>query len=95
LVVIEALACGLPVIATKGSSLTEVVDDGLTGVLCAQDEVSVFVQAVRELAASPDQLAAMSVAARQASRGRFDIDIMADNYVDVYRRVSAKSRWPA
>ncbi|MCK0155053.1 glycosyltransferase family 4 protein [Alcanivorax sp. S6407] len=50
LVAAEAIACRLPVIATRGSSLIEVVTHGTTGLLCPADNVSAFTQAARQLA---------------------------------------------
>lgn len=44
LTVIEAMACGLPVIAAASSSLPEVVQDGASGMLCPLDDVDAFVQ---------------------------------------------------
>ncbi|WP_220463524.1 glycosyltransferase family 4 protein [Sediminihaliea albiluteola] len=50
LAVTEAIACGLPVIATNSSSLPETVEDGVTGVLCPKDDVTAFANAARQLA---------------------------------------------
>ena len=55
LAALEAQACGLPVIATQGSSLVDVVEDGRTGLLCTMDDVEAFVAAARMLAANPIQ----------------------------------------
>ncbi|MFN3594090.1 MAG: glycosyltransferase [Thiobacillaceae bacterium] len=50
LTVIEAMACGLPVIAAKSASLPEVVAHGATGLLCPVDDVGAYVSAPRTLA---------------------------------------------
>lgn len=50
LVAAEAIACRLPVIATRGSSLLEVVSDGVTGLLCPAGNIAAFADAARELA---------------------------------------------
>lgn len=49
LVALEAQSCSLPVIATNGSSLPEVVEDGKTGLLCPMDDINAFVNAARTL----------------------------------------------
>lgn len=85
LTVIEAMACGLPVIATRGSSLGEAVDDGRTGLLCAQDDVRAFASACRRLSEDPVALDAMSLAARMRAVERFSLDRMVDSYEAQYR----------
>lgn len=88
LVAIEAMACGLPVVATRGSSLVEVVDDGVTGVLCREGEVSAFSSALRHMAQDENAHKRMRSAARESAVSRFSIDIMVDKYVECYVSVT-------
>ena len=46
----EAMACGLPVVATNCSSLPELVDDGKGGFLCPLGDVQVFADKINQLA---------------------------------------------
>lgn len=85
LVAIEAMACGLPVIAMRASSLVEVVDDGVTGVLCAHDSVTAFAAAIRHLARESTTHASMSAQARTMAVHHFSIDAMLDRYLRIYR----------
>jgi glycosyltransferase involved in cell wall biosynthesis len=85
LVALEAQACGLPVIATHGSSLPEVVQDGETGFLCPQDDLAAFTAAARRLAADPCLWQYMSEAAHARAEANFGIDAMIDRYVALYR----------
>lgn len=87
LVAAEAMACGLPVIATRGSSLVEVVDDGVTGMLCPQDDVAAFAAAARSLAGNPESARHMAAAARARSVEYFAFERMVDAYVSVYAAV--------
>ena len=48
--VVEAMACGKPVVTTRASSLPELVDDGKGGFLCELDAVEEFVRRIRLLA---------------------------------------------
>lgn len=82
--VLEAMACGLPVIAADGPSLVHVVDDGVTGILCPQDDVAAFAGAARKLAFEPALAARMSSGARQRVLSRFSIDRMVDEYRAIY-----------
>jgi glycosyltransferase involved in cell wall biosynthesis len=77
LVMIEALACGTPVIAWRRGSVPEVLADGITGYIV--DSVEEAVTAVEKV----DRLS--RIACRQVFEQRFDASRMANDYVDIYR----------
>jgi glycosyltransferase involved in cell wall biosynthesis len=79
LVMIEALACGTPVIAWRCGSVPEVIADGVTGFVV--DSLDQAVQAVERLAGLSRH------ACRTAFEERFDSARMARDYVEVYRRL--------
>lgn len=85
LVAAEAMVCGLPVIATRGSSLLEVVADGTTGLLCAQDDSRAFANAIRGLAADGARYARFTQAARKRVLDRFSEETMIQSYLGNYR----------
>lgn len=87
LTVIEAMASGLPAIASAAASMPEVVEDGVNGILCRPDDVQSFVNAARRMAADPQMLASMRVAARQRIRDHYDLSAMVESYLAVYRAV--------
>lgn len=89
LVAIEAMACGLPIIATRGSSLPEVVNDRVTGFLCPCDDIKAFVNATRRLAGDPVCRRSMTSAARQRAVGDFSTLTMLDAYVRLYEQLAA------
>jgi len=82
----EAMACGTPVIATNGSALPELIEDGVSGRLCPRDDVSAFARAVRELCGDPARRAEMGRRARERVAGRFSIGAMVSGYLDLFRR---------
>ena len=86
LVAIEAMACGLPIIGMRGSSVAEAVTDGESGLLCARDSVMELVVAARGLASDPQCCAAMATAARKAAIARFSEDPMVTAYIHAYDR---------
>lgn len=89
LVAAEAMACGLPVICTCGSSLTEVVQDGVTGYLCKQDDVGAFVQACRRLASNKQLCLQMWKTARQRVMTEFLSFGMIEKYIRQYMHLIA------
>lgn len=77
--VIEAMACGTPVIAMRRGSMPELIDDGVTGFLV--DSVDEAVTAIARV----DEIDRAAV--RQAVADRFTVDHMADAYVALYRQI--------
>jgi glycosyltransferase involved in cell wall biosynthesis len=85
LVAAEAMACGLPVIATRGSSLTEIVQDGVTGLLCPEGRVDAFAAAASSLAKDSERRQAKQSAARTRAVGQFSMEAMIDAHDRSYR----------
>ena len=77
--VVEAMACGTPVVAYRKGSMPEVVDDGVTGRLVGSADEAVA--AVAEVAAL--DRAACSARARE----RFSADRMVEQYLAIYREM--------
>ncbi len=87
LVAAEAMACGLPVVATRGSSLAEIVMDGKTGILCMQDDVSAFASAIRRLASDVAQWQMMSKKSVEHACTLFSGQVAINAYRDAYMSV--------
>lgn len=85
LVVPEAMAVGLPVVATAVGGLPSVVDDGTTGLLVPVDELALS-GALAKLAAHPELARTMGAAAREAALEDYSADRMVDAYLDLYAR---------
>lgn len=84
LALVEAQACGLPVIAARCSSMPEVVADGVSGILCPPDDIAAFVAAARGLAANRDDWSRMRAAAHSRATTEFDIEHQVRQYADLY-----------
>jgi glycosyltransferase involved in cell wall biosynthesis len=82
--VVEAMACGTPVIARRRGSMAEIVRDGENGFLV--DTLDEAVIAVRASGALDRRRVRASVEVR------FDVDRMVDDYLALYRRVVAAHR---
>ncbi len=82
MVMVEAMACGTPVIACRRGSVPEVVAHGETGFVC--DDHASLVEALRRVGElSADRCRAEAVR-------RFDVDLMAARYEQIYRRAVAR-----
>lgn len=85
-VALEAMARGMPIIATNGSALPEVVRDGVDGFLCPPDEVPSFVNAIRRISMDHGLWHKMRIHARERSM-EFNLDAMVDAYVKAYSEI--------
>ncbi|KAA1004297.1 glycosyltransferase family 4 protein [Paraburkholderia panacisoli] len=86
LVMIEAMACGTPVIAFNRGSVPEVIDHGVTGYIC--EDVQGAVGALQRL----DELSRTEI--RAQFERRFSARTMARNYLDSYTSLLQASRRP-
>lgn len=84
LVVAEAMACGLPVVTSNNSALPEVIEQDVSGFLCSQNDISAFVDAIRQLANNEALRKRMTEAARQRVEQNFGVDRMVESYIQVY-----------
>jgi len=75
---LEALAAGLPVIATDIGGASEQVIDGITGKLMPPYDADAFAKAMIELAQSPDQRRLLGQNARHHIQDAFSLDRMTD-----------------
>lgn len=85
LCVLEAMACGLPTIATCGSSLQELIEEGKTGSLCEQDSVQDFAKAIRNLAEIPELWKKISDSSSRFATQYYSLEKMIEAYMTCYR----------
>jgi glycosyltransferase involved in cell wall biosynthesis len=83
LVMIEALACGTPVVALRRGAAPEIVIDGVTGFVC--DEPDELPAALREVDRIDPALC------RRDAERRFDLSVMVQGYERVYRDLAASA----
>ena len=92
---LEALACGVPVVASRVGGLPEVVRDGETGWLCEVGDVDTMASAAIAVLQDPSRWQAVSTAAAADARARFaERDVVAQ-YEALYRRTVAAVALPA
>lgn len=81
---LEAMACGVPVIASRSSAIPEVVEHEHTGILCEIDDVNGLVQACRRLAKDEGLRLKLARQAREAAVFRFDEEKLVSMYLRLY-----------
>jgi glycosyltransferase involved in cell wall biosynthesis len=88
LIPLEAMACGIPVVATAISGHLDTVIDGVTGVLVPTGRPVELARRIRRLLADPTWLEALGIAAADRVRSRHAWSRVARETVAVYQRVA-------
>ncbi len=82
LVMIEAMACGTPVLALPGGSVPEIVKEGVSGFVCqSADEITAHIRDVGRF--SPREV-------RAYAEREFSLDHMVRQYADLYTRIAGR-----
>ncbi len=92
LAILEAMACGLPVLATRVPGHVDVVEDGVTGVLVPADEPGRLADAAVALLGDPSRRRAMGEAGRARVENRFVLTAMVTQVADLYREAAGFPR---
>ena len=82
---LEAMSVGKVVIATAVGGNVEVVTDGISGILIPSDDTDALVDNLNRLKKSPLEMHRLSRGAMQAYSERFSVNIMANQYEELYK----------
>lgn len=82
--ILEAMASGLPVVATSVGGNPELVEDEVTGMLVKAENVPDMAQALLSYLDAPEKITEHGQHARQVAEKRFSIPVMAEAYATVY-----------
>src|SRR5206468_4129010 len=88
-IVVEAMACGVAVLATEVAGVPEAVVNGETGALVDPDDFEAFVAALRTLASDAELRRRYGAAAVARCRALFSMEANAAAISQVYRSVTA------
>lgn len=87
LAALEAMACELPVIASRVGGIPEVVDDGQTGFLSEVGDVEKMANDAARLLADTDYRRQMGRRARESAISRYRTDLVIPQYVEFYEKI--------
>jgi L-malate glycosyltransferase len=85
--IVEAMAAGVPVIATASEGAREIIDDRQAGRLVPIGDVETLADAISGLLADPELRESISAEAQRRVRERFSLERMLDATEEVYREV--------
>ena len=91
--VLEALACGTPVIATDVGGIPEQIDDGKTGFLVPPGNPKEMAAAMQKILQDTSLHHQMSLQAAETARRRFDVNQMVAEYLKWYREILSSRYW--
>jgi len=83
----EAMACGLPVVASNCSAIPELIDDGKGGFLCPVGDVDAFAEKINILADSPTLRREMGEYNRSKAKKMFTVEHMVKEYRELFEEV--------
>lgn len=90
--VIEAMAAGVPVIASRIGGIPELVVDGVTGVLTPVGDVAAVAEAMGALASDPARAAAMGEAGHARALAEYTLERHTDRLLEVYHRAISTAK---
>ncbi len=87
----EAMACGLPVIASRHSGIPDLIEDGAQGFLVPEGDPCAVADRIAALADNPALWPTLSAAARHRIERLFDRDALNTRLLEIYREVAAEA----
>ncbi len=90
LAALEAMACEVPVVASRVGGIPEVVTDGETGFLSEVGDVEKMAEDAARLLTSKELRCEMGQRARESALGRYSTDMVIPRYLDFYEQVIHK-----
>jgi glycosyltransferase involved in cell wall biosynthesis len=86
--VLDALASGVPIVATNAGGIPESVHDGITGRLVPPGDHGALARGIVWMIGHPEAACQMAANGKAMVRRHFSIAAMADKNLDIYRRIT-------
>jgi len=81
---IEAMSCGIPVVATKVGGNKEIVQPGVNGLLVARSSINELSQAISQILQDKELGARLGISARQSVVEKYSFDDVVERYLSLY-----------
>ena len=88
--ILEAFACGLPIITTDAGAIPDIVNNGETGCIVATGDYRTLAERALELLAQPEKARSMAHHAR-AECARYGWDVLSGQWLHLYKQIAAES----
>lgn len=85
-VIAEAMAAGLPIIATPVGAIPEVIEDGVNGIIISKPDPQEIAEAIIFLAKNPDLRRRMGAANREKAKN-YDVSLVVNQLLNVYQKI--------
>jgi glycosyltransferase involved in cell wall biosynthesis len=89
--ILEAMACGVPVVATDAGGVAEMIEDGETGLLVAPQSAEALASALASLCGNPAECRRLGRQAREYFNETYRQDRCIDQYVNYYRQLAGST----
>jgi glycosyltransferase involved in cell wall biosynthesis len=91
-VILEAMACAIPVVATRCGGPDGIITDGEDGFLVPLDDASVMADRLTILCSDPQRNVAMGISARATVSARYASEVAGEEFVQVWDSLLQKSQ---
>lgn len=86
---LEAMASGLPLVATQVGGAEDTVQDGVNGILVGAGDGAALAEALQEVLVDAEKRRAMGEASRRLALHEFKVEGIVDRYLDLFRQLDA------
>ncbi|WP_285164560.1 N-acetyl-alpha-D-glucosaminyl L-malate synthase BshA [Shewanella goraebulensis] len=89
MVILEAMACGVPTVSSNVDGIPEVVDEGVTGFMLPPEDANGMAVAISHILANSDYQHQLGQAGRERAMSQFNTEVKINQYLDCYHQTLA------